>query len=144
MRNTRRFSLLLLAGFLGCASAPSSSGSVANPPRLQVITLKEIDDYGLGGTVYDLVSKLRPNFLSSRGQTSIFGGTSPVAGEIAGARGQFYPNVYVDDISYGDISSLRSLQPIQVGEIRFYQAAEAERKFGPGNSSGVIAITTRR
>ena len=144
MLNAHRFSLLLLVGFLGCASAPSSSSSVVNPPRSQVITQKEIDDYGPGGSVYDLVNKLRPNFLRSRGQTSLSGGTSPVAGELPGVGGEFYPNVFVDDITYGDISSLRGLQPNQVGEIRFYQAAEAERKFGPGNPGGVIAITNRR
>jgi len=152
MIRARTLALLILAASGGCASASSSpSGAGPSGPRSQVITQKEIDRYGAGGTAYDLISKLRPNFLSSRGQTSIYGGTSPVQGELAptsgsgqGPRGEYYANVYVDGANYGQISSLRNIEAALIGEIRFYSGPEAERKFGPGNSPGVIAITTRR
>ncbi len=152
--------ILILAGSVGCASASSTLPNTdTRAPNYQMITQKEIDSYGAGGTALDMINKLRPNFLRSRGQTSIHGGTSPVQGALpkasgsmnnptvdpsAGPRGEFYPNVFLDGVNYGDVSSLRNLQANQLGEIRLYQPSEAERKFGPGNSAGVIAITTRK
>jgi hypothetical protein len=145
----RAIAVAILAGSLGCASAPSGTGMSA--PRSQIITEQEIEANATIGTAYDLISKLRPNFLSSRGATSISGGVSPVQGQLPptdasgpGPRGEFFPNVYLDGIKYGELSSLREIQSTQIGEVRFYQASEAERKFGPGNPAGVIAITTRR
>ena len=55
-----------------------------------------------------------------------------------------YPTIYVDGLLYGDITTLKSLDAAQIGEVRMYQAWEAQTKFGMGNNGGVIAISSRR
>lgn len=130
MLHVRVVLLFVLALSLGCASSPST-GSRSSA---QVITRKEIDESGMTGNAFELVSRLRPNFIVSRGPTSITNA----------APGSEYPNVYVDEMPYGDINSLRNIDATQIAEIRRYQAWEAQTKYGPGNTAGVIAIITKR
>jgi hypothetical protein len=84
-------------------------------------------------SVYELVSKLRPQMLRARGQSSLGGTTA-----------SDYPIVYLDGRQYGDIGSLRSLVPSQVSLIRFYDATDAAGKFGQINAGGVIDVTSRQ
>lgn len=129
----RKLALLIVAVSFGCASASPTKSSGA-PANAKIITQSEIVAGGVGETAYDLIARLRPNFLASRGPTSVNNAqpTSP------------YPHVYVDGAAYGDITTLRNINSAQIGEIRFYQGWEAQTKFGMGNQAGVIAITTRR
>jgi hypothetical protein len=96
--------------------------------------MDEIRQANVGGNAYDVISRLRPGFLVSRGQTTISNGTQASS----------YPNVYLDGVAYGDINTLRNIDAIQIAEVRLFQAWEAQTKFGVGNNGGVIAITTRR
>ncbi|HLE56057.1 MAG TPA: hypothetical protein VJB15_03170 [Rhodothermia bacterium] len=132
MVRARMLPVVMIAFSLGCASA-SSSGTSGENRKSQVITQKEISSAGMSGTAFEVVSRLRPNFLVSRGQTTISG--QSVAS---------YPNVYLDGVAFGDINALRNIDSAQIAEIRLYQAWEAQTKFGLGNNGGVIAITTRR
>lgn len=129
----RMLTLLVIAGSLGCASASTGSGG-ATVPRTNIITAEDIRAAALGGTAYDVIARLRPNFLTSRGQTTLDKPTTGTA----------YPNVYVDGLAYGDINTLKNIDAANLGEVRLYQAWEAQTRFGTGNNSGVIAITTRR
>jgi hypothetical protein len=79
----------------------------------------------------DAVRRLRPTFLTYRGQTSVLGTSSP------------YPTVYVDGLRFGDFDMLRTIPASQVATIRLYRAWDAMTRFGGGNMGGVIAITTR-
>jgi outer membrane cobalamin receptor len=79
----------------------------------------------------DVVRRLRPTFLTFRGQTSVLGTSSP------------YPTVYVDGLRFGDLDILRAIPASQVATIRLYRAWDAMTRFGGGNMGGVIAITTR-
>lgn len=81
---------------------------------------------------YEAVKKLRANFLSFRGKTSLLG-TSDAD-----------PTVYVDDQAYGPISSLRTIPASQISSIRLYRSWEATSKFGMGNMGGVIAVLTKQ
>ena len=126
------YALLLVAMSSGCAP-PSSSGADGDNRKSQVITQKEISTAGMSGSAFEVVSRLRPNFLVSRGQTTI-----------SGQNVASYPNVYLDGVVFGDINTLRNIDSAQIAEIRLYQAWEAQTKFGLGNNGGVIAITTRR
>ena len=132
MVRTRLLSLLIVAMSIGCASA-STSGS-GGERRSQLITQKEIAASGMSGSAFEVITRLRPNFLVSRGQTTLNNGESTAS----------YPNVYLDGVTFGDINTLRNIDSAQIAEIRLYQAWEAQTKFGMGNSGGVIAITTRR
>jgi hypothetical protein len=81
---------------------------------------------------YEAVRKLRPNFLSFRGRTTVLGTSNPD------------PVVYVDDQRYGPISSLRTIPASQVTRIRLYRAWEAATKYGNGHMGGVIAVATKQ
>lgn len=109
--------------FLACAP-PSTvrSGQESN-----VITKEEI----LGtnaSNVYDVVNRLRPNFLHFRGQTTLRGSDTG------------YPKVYLNRMLFGDINSLKTMSPSGIREIRYYNGADASSRFGLDNASGAIEI----
>lgn len=131
MTASRNLMLLAVGIVLGCT--PSTSNSSGGSPDSRVIKYEEIERSQIGGSAYEVISRLRPSFLVGRGDVTVMG-----------PRESRYPNVYVDGVPYGDIGSLRRLDAAQIGEIRLYPAYEAQTKFGTGNNSGVIAITTRR
>ena len=130
MTSARMLVLLGVAGAIGCASGGTPGAVRANP---SIITQQEIAQAGTGNA-YDVIRRLRPNFLASRGEITLGNaqGSSP------------YPNVYLDGLMYGDINSLKNIDAGQVIEVRMYQAWEAQTKFGLGNNSGVIAISTHK
>jgi hypothetical protein len=125
---SRAFYLFALATFMGCASVAPSDRTNSH-----ILTQDEIVKAGVGGSAWDVISRLRPGFLVSRGAT--------LSNGVASTQ---YPNVYLDGIAYGNINTLRNLDAMQIAEVRLFQAWEAQTKFGLGNNGGVIAITTRR
>jgi len=98
----------------------------------QLITEEEIEA-SRAPTAYEVIQKLRANFLSYRGETSL-----------DRRKSQPYPTVYVDGQEFGQLSSLRTIPASQVATIRLYRSWEATTKFGTGNMGGVIAVTTRQ
>ena len=128
----RRLLVVALSCIMLQACAHSQPAAIARPRyEAHVITEAEIIEADVA-SAYDVIRKLRANFLTYRGRTN-FRGTS--ASE---------PRVYVDDQPYGALSSLRTIRSVQVAEIRLYRAWEATTKFGTGNMDGVIAVTTRK
>jgi len=120
---------LTLAIAVGCSHPQLGPGEVYNS---QVITEDEIVA-SRASTAYEVIHKLRANFLTNRGETSVNKGQSNP-----------YPTVYLDDQEFGPISSLTSIPAGQITMIRLYRVSEANAKYGSRNLSGVIAITTRR
>ena len=120
--------LLALAVVVACAT---TGGPAVPSSDRNVITETELSSVP-APNLYDLIEKLRPNFLRSRGQTSF---STP---------GTEYAAVYVDGQPYGDLRSLRTLIPSQVGQVRYYDAPSAAAQFGIINATGVIDVTTRR
>jgi hypothetical protein len=82
---------------------------------------------------YEVIHKLRSNFLTNRGETSLNRSQSNP-----------YPTVYVDDQEFGPISTLSSIPAAQITMIQLYRVSEANVKYGTHNLSGVISITTRK
>ena len=123
--------LLILVLGLACAPAATRArgGGGADP---QLITEEEVEA-SRAPTAYEVIQKLRANFLSYRGETSFNRNSS-----------QPYPTVYLDGQQYGPLSILRNIPASQVSTIRLYRSWEATTKFGTGNTGGVIAITTRQ
>src|ERR1700674_4736560 len=122
-----RFLVALVPAVLACAT-PRPGPAISDT---QLITEDEIEA-SRAPTAYEVIQRLRANFLSYRGETSFDRNKS-----------QPYPTVYVDGQEYGPLSSLRNIPASQVATIRLYRAWEATTKFGTGNMGGVIAITTR-
>jgi hypothetical protein len=116
---------LVATVFLACAPpATARSGRDAN-----VITKEEIASVQ-AANLYDAVTRLRPNFLHYRGQSTLRGADTG------------YPKVYLDRNLLGDINSLKTLTPNGIREIRYYNGAEASSKFGLDNTSGAIEIVS--
>jgi hypothetical protein len=124
-------SLLTSTIALVLACTPQGAGH-RERAESQIITEDEVEA-SRTATAYEVIQKLRPNFLSYRGETGFDKTTS-----------QPFPMVYVDGQEFGQIASLRNIPASQVSTIRLYRSWEAATQFGTGNMAGVIAITTRR
>ena len=129
MVGARSLMPLLAAVAVACAPPRLGPGMIANA---QLITEEEVEA-SRASTAFEVIQKLRANFLSYRGETSVYHNSS-----------QPYPNVYVDGLEFGPIGSLRNIPAAQIATIRLYRSWEATTKFGTGNMGGVIAITTRQ
>jgi len=81
---------------------------------------------------YDLIRRLRPNWLVPRGQNSL---------TIESAS---YPVVYLDAIRHGTLSTLRHITPSEIHRVEFIGTADATTRWGTGHRAGVINIVTGR
>ena len=123
---------------LAVVSAPSLLLAMACTQALQgveekernVITADEIQA-AQAATAYDVIAKLRGNFLRSRGQNSVL------------LKQPKEPTVYLDEAEYGSIASLKQIPASTIAEIRFIEGNDAMRKYGSNHVSGVIQIYTR-
>jgi hypothetical protein len=124
-----------LAAALPCASVLSGCVMQAAPatPLGEGITITEAEiDSAHVATAYDVIMKLRPQLLTSRGKLSLDPTVPPAL-----------PRVYVDDQLYGDATTLRGILTGTIESIRYYTAAGAQYKYGHDNAAGVIAIATK-
>jgi len=126
---------LAAAAIMGACASGSGGSSSSSAPRTDayVITAAEIANVG-ATDAYEAVQKLRPNFLRERGQTSL---SDPASTDVT-------PNVYLNDTKMGDISALRDIPTDNIVTIKYWNDKEAQARFGVGNVSGVIQVTTRK
>ncbi len=125
MRFITVISFLSLVVLTGCATTNSKT---PHGPH-NMIQLGQIREQ-TASDAYDLIRKLRPQWLRSRAhRSSHFNGTAPQA------------MVYVNDNRYGDIDSLREISAEQIKEVRFMNAGEAAIRFGLNLAGGAILIS---
>jgi outer membrane cobalamin receptor len=128
LRVHRLVSVVVPFWLLACANPQTSSQPLVNS---DVISEEEIAATN-ASNAYEVIKRLRGNFLSFRGKTSLLGTSNAD------------PTVYVDDQAYGPISSLKTIPATQITSIRMYRSWEATTKYGQGNMGGVIAIATKQ
>jgi outer membrane receptor for ferrienterochelin and colicin len=128
MTSARWFLALASVIVLACSPPRMGPGSVSDS---QLITEEEIDA-SRAANAFEVIRKLRANFLTYRGETSLKGESKP------------YPTVYLDGQQFGPIETLRTIPASQIGSIRLLRSWEATTKYGTGNMGGVIAISTRQ
>jgi hypothetical protein len=123
-------SCLLLAA---CGSVSSSSPSTGYAfDQRNLITYEEIKAAKTPGwSAWDLIAQTRPNFLRTRGATSLRDPT-PVRAVI-----------YLDGVLYGKLETLRNLNIEEIREIEFISAGDATTRFGTDHLGGAILIRTR-
>ena len=121
----RLFLIFAAAMAFACASAPTRGVRDST-----TITAEEIVA-SHEANAFEVVSKLRPQFLRSRGRTTITTGASE------------FPSVFVDGQYYGDLNSLRTIIAPQIKVIHYYNGPDAVTKFGMLYGSGAIEVTTR-
>jgi hypothetical protein len=85
--------------------------------------------------LYDVVRRLRPDWLRTHGSTSLATGMS---GNTDGDP----VHVYVGVIRMGGPEILTRLPTNNVDSLKFFSAAQAQARFGPGNVNGVIQVIT--
>jgi len=121
--------MLLLFGALG-ACASGGSGRTPSRSSRSPITREEIGDRG-SLDLYTLVEQLRPNWLRTRGVTSM-----SAAGGV---------RVAVDGtLQSGGVEVLRSFRGAQVREVRYLSGQDATTRYGLDVGAGVIVVTTER
>jgi len=79
---------------------------------------------------YQAVVQLRPEFLRHRGLTAIPSIVAPEA------------TVYLDDLPFGPVESLRSIPLERVRIIRYLSPTEADLRWGGSHAAGAILVTT--
>jgi hypothetical protein len=129
MMSARWVLALASAVILACSRPQLGPGEMSSS---QFISEDEVSA-SRESNAYDVIHKLRANFLSYRGETSF-----------DKSRSAPYPTVYLDGQEFGSISILRTIPSSEISTIRLYRSWEATTKFGTGNMGGVIAITTRQ
>jgi hypothetical protein len=126
----RTLSIGFLAMFfmLGCAGATTAGrpdtggGNTLSKAQLQATNTEDL---------YGAITKLRPEWLSSRGPTSV---TDPTPNSVS---------VYMNGSLLGKAEYMRQMRVIDVTEVRYWNAGEASARFGMGHPRGVIEITRR-
>ena len=113
-----------------CGSGPAPSAGLGL--RRTLLTAEEIATAKGGAwTAYDVISRLRPEFLRSRGQSSL---TTP---ELTTAV------VYVNAMRFGELAALKTITADQILLVEYINAADATTRFGTDHLGGAILITTK-
>ena len=95
----------------GCASGGGAGGAEADRTSYNVLTAEDLQQT-TESTVWDAIRRLRPQWLRTRGRTSLTG-QSPDE-----------PTVYVGRARYGGLRDLQQMQVSQVTSIRFIEPIE--------------------
>jgi hypothetical protein len=132
MLNVRMLIALASAALLnaGCASSGSSATSGSGAASRYVVTEQDLASVG-DRSAYEALQQVRPTFLRSRDPTTpTHQNPTPIA-------------VFVDGGRTEGLDVLRSIRANRVKEMRFYEPAEANTRFGTGHNGGVIAVTLK-
>lgn len=131
MTASRFVYLVGLMAVTACGSAGAGGGR--RDPTLRdpnLLTREEIEA-AHDTNLYDVIARLRPNFLRFRGRTTIR------------AEANDYATVFLDGQRYGDLTSLRSIVIQSVTRVRFLGAGDAVTRYGKQYGGGVIDVSTR-
>jgi hypothetical protein len=119
--------LLMLGAAAACASAGGASGGGGG--ATDAITREMIDDPG-SQTAFTIVQRFRPRWLSPRTQGTI---TNPEPS---------FAQVYVDDVRFGPLDGLHSVDGTQIERIEYMSSLDATTRFGGGHDGGAIMVWT--
>ena len=107
------------------------------PSGTDIITREQITATNLA-TAYEVVQRLEPRWLRSRGAISL----REAAEEEVNTFGIVGPVVYLNSARRGDIEELRSIMVESIREILYFNGRNASFRFGSGHGSGVIQVIT--
>ncbi len=83
--------------------------------------------------LYDIVQRMRPEWLREHGATSIAKG-------LAGSQNADLVQVYVGQVRLGGPGVLERLETSAATSLKYYTPAEAQARFGPGHPNGAIQV----
>jgi hypothetical protein len=126
------FAVLLLSA--ACASgAPSDTSPSPAPSNRAMITEAEIPMTGTE-TAFDLIRRLRPEYLRVKPTQTYTGARSPEAPP---------PTVIQNGQRFGNPDDLKAISASSLSMVRYYNIEEGKRKFGMQYGGGVIEIAYR-
>jgi len=126
MRSIATFVIAVALLAPACASAPGAGGSSGS----ELLTREQLAERA-GQSVYDVVLRLRPQWLNSRGPGSVVDPTPQS------------PSVYFNGSIVGDAEFLRQLSVSDTEELRYWRPGRASARFGMGHVRGVIEVIAR-
>jgi hypothetical protein len=134
MRCSRR---ILATATLVLAAACASGGGASSAERQNpsVITTEEIAASS-ASNAYEVIQRLRPNFLRTRGAVHGTPGATNAVEMVDLV-------VYLNENRLGGSDQLRQVATADIREIRYYNSSEATTKWGTGHSAGAIQIVSR-
>lgn len=157
MRRTSLAAVMAAAGLLSLAPAAAAQEATpapapaaapaqeteARPARRRAdpnrITSEEITEARVRSGL-DLVQRLRPGWLRTRGSGQVTSGLSSTgSGQTMQAP---TIDVFLDDSYMGKVGVLRTLSLSGVAEVRYYSSSQATTRFGTGYLYGVIQFLT--
>ena len=106
--------------------AAKTAAKLRRDPDL--ISQLEIAAAGDAQTAFEIVKRLRPNWLNVRGPSSINLPTPDVV-------------VYVNGVQRGGPDTLKDLPTTGLNEIRHLRGTEATQRFGMGHENGAILVS---
>ena len=128
MRASRLAAIGVVWALAGCAGASTQRRT----DRASRVTLTQEQLAGTNSlNLYDAIEKLRPDWLTSRGPTSL---TNPTPAVVS---------VYMNGTMLGKADYLREMRVLDVSEVRFWDAGQASARFGMGHPRGVIEVTRK-
>jgi hypothetical protein len=125
------FAAVLLAGSALSACSSSQPGATTRPTTSgghYLLTEAELQA-STDLTLYDAIQRLRPTFLRSR---QVMSTSTPNPEPV---------HVFIDGTRAEGLYTLRMFTPKVVKEVRFYEPADANIRFGTGHHGGLIAVT---
>ena len=138
-----RLVMVVMACVLAAGCATASGGGERRDRR--EITRAEIEAASNASTAQDLVRRLRPEWLRTRG-TGTFSRTEEegILVYVDGTRaGMVEMPSAAGGGGYTGRSALESIPASGIVRIRYYNATEATQKYGTGHVHGAIEVTTR-
>lgn len=125
---------VIAVGAGACASSSGSTTGTRSTRSPDVITRADIEATSTVNA-YDLVNRLRPQWLRTTGVGSVSGGNPSTYGIV----------VFLDNVRLGGIETLRSVDSGSVTSIRYLTAERAAALPGVGHDpiSGAIVVSTR-
>lgn len=119
---------VLVATLCACHSQ-SPRGSTGRSVR-DTITREEIETSN-ASNVYELVNRLRAEYLRDRGPASLRSNQRSRA------------VVFMNDQEYGILETMRNIPISHIAEIRFYSGIDAVAKYGSQYGGGVVLLISR-
>jgi hypothetical protein len=119
--------VVVLAG--ACASSGERSDRQYRSPN--TLTYEQISEVR-ATNAYEVVERLRSQWLRRRGQT-----------QLPGSAGEFEVQVYLDDVRLGGVERLHEIGIAEIEYMRYFPPSEASSRWGFGHGAGAIVVSTR-
>ena len=119
---------------LACAHNPPSGNAPSQGNHDRSLLIREEFGTATDPFLYDVVQRLRPEWLRVHGQTSISNAVS------AGAIQPDPVHVYMGMVRLGGPEVLSRMATNQADTVKYFTAAQAQARFGSGNTNGVIQV----